>query len=257
MTRSIRERRTRSSAWRKTVLVAVVVATTALGLTGCSAINKAANAVKAVHNLVHGSAAIDQLTSKMQSSDTSAYDVTYVTTGSAPATVRFAVDPPHDFAFDDTTSTGEFQVLGGAAGVFECSRSSSGSSSAGAWSCVKAQGAEVDTDKLAYALYSGSYWIDFLKIYSVAAALHGVTISSATMSVNGFNLQCAVVVSGSKPNEQTSEVCVTSQGILGYVSVSARSADFEIQSFSPSPPASLFQIPAGATVSTLPTPTTS
>ncbi|MGO9582408.1 MAG: hypothetical protein ACLP36_06330 [Acidimicrobiales bacterium] len=255
MTRSIREGRTRSAAWRKTVLVAVVVATTALGLTGCSAINKAVNAAKAVHSLLHGSAAINQLTSKMQSSDTSAYDVTYVTTGSAPATVKFAVDPPHDFAFDDTTSTGEFQVLGATAGVFECSRSST-SSSAGAWSCVKAQGAEVDTDKLAYALYSGSYWIDFLKIYSVAAALHGVTISSATMSVNGFNLQCAVVVSGSKPNQQTSKVCVTSQGILGYVSVSAKSADFEIQSFSPSPPASLFQIPAGATVSTLPTTST-
>jgi len=242
---------------RNMIVVAAMVVPLALGLTGCSAINKAVNAVKAVHSLLHGSAAIDQLTSKMQSSDTSAYDVTYVTTGSAPATVKFALDPPHDFAFADTTSTGEFEVLGGSAGVFECSRSSSGSSSAGAWSCVKAQGAEVDTDKLAYALYSGTYWIDFLKIYSVAAALHGVTISSATMSVNGFNLQCAVVVSGNKPNQQTSKVCVTSQGILGYVSVSARSADFEIQSFSPSPPASLFQIPAGATVSTLPTPTTS
>jgi hypothetical protein len=115
----------------------------------------------------------------------------------------------------------------------------------------------VSTDKLMYALYSGSYWIDFLKIYSVAAALHGVTITSSTMSVNGFSLQCAVVVSGTKPNQTTSKVCVTSEGILGYVSVSAKSADFEIKSYSASPPASLFALPAGATVTTLPTTTTS
>jgi hypothetical protein len=50
---------------------------------------------------------------------------------------------------------------------------------------------------------------------------------------------------------------VTSEGILGYVSVSAKSADFEIKSYSASPPASLFALPAGATVTTLPTTTTS
>jgi len=37
-----------------------------------------------------------------------------------------------------------------------------------------------------YALYSGAYWIDFLKLYSAAAALQGVTIHSTSMSVNGF-----------------------------------------------------------------------
>ncbi|MGO8721892.1 MAG: hypothetical protein ACLQRM_03980 [Acidimicrobiales bacterium] len=255
MARSIDQRRTGSTTWRKAVLVAVVVGTAALGLTGCSALNKAVNVVKTVHNLMHGSAAINSLTSKIQTGDaTTSYDATWVTTGSSPATISYAATPPHDFAFVDTTSTGQLRLFAGSAGEYECNKQSA---SGDTWSCIKAQGAEINTDKLVYALYSGAYWIDFLKIYSVAAALHGVTITSSTMTVHGFNLQCAVVVSGTKPNQSTSEVCVTSQGILGYVSVSAKSADFEIKSYSTSPPSSLFEVPPGATVTTLPTTTTS
>jgi hypothetical protein len=104
-----------------------------------------------------------------------------------------------------------------------------------------------------YALYSGSYWIDFLRIYSAVAALHGVTIGSSTMSVNGFSLQCADVTSGSGKSATTSKWCVTSQGILGYVSVSQKSADFEIKSYTSSPAASLFALPAGSTITTIPT----
>jgi hypothetical protein len=232
-----------------------MVVTTALGLAGCSAVSKAVDVIKTVHNLMHGSAAINSLTGKIQTGDaTASYDATWVTTGSSPATISYAATAPHDFAFVDTTSTGQIRLFAGSAGEFECNKQAG---SAGTWTCIKAQGAAVNTDKLIYALYSGAYWIDFLKIYSVAAALHGVTITSSTMTVNGFNLQCAVVVSGTKPNQSTSKVCVTSQGILGFVSVSAKAADFEIKSYSTSPPSSLFQVPAGATVTTLPTTTTS
>jgi hypothetical protein len=252
----IRPGQTHRGNRRRTIAIAVVVVPLAFGLTSCSAVSKAINAVKTVHNMLHGSAAINSLSSKISSGDSSSYDVTYVTTGSAPATIHYAAQPPHDFAFDTTTSNGDLEIITNASGEFECNKSS-GSGSASTWTCLKLQGAEVSTDKLMYALYSGSYWIDFLKIYSVAAALHGVTITSSTMSVNGFSLQCAVVVSGTKPNQTTSKVCVTSEGILGYVSVSAKSADFEIKSYSASPPASLFALPAGATVTTLPTTTTS
>jgi hypothetical protein len=234
------------------VAVAAVVLPLALGLTGCSAITKAVNAVKTVHDILHGSAAINQLSSKISAGDSAAYDVSYVTTGSAPATINYAADPPTDFAIDDTTASGELRVFAGSAGQFECNRSGTAR-----WACDKTDYSGVNTSKMAYALYSGAYWIDFLKIYSAWAALHKVTVSQSTMTVNGFKLECAVVVSGTKPNQSTSEVCVTSQGILGYVSVAAKSADFEIKSYSPSPPASLFQVPPGATVTVITTTTTS
>lgn len=242
---------------RQVALSAVVIVTAAVGLGGCTALHKAVNAVKAVHNALHGDAAINSLTSKLKTSDTSAYEVTYVTTGSSPATIEYAASPPHGFAFDADTPNGRLDVFQGSAGQFACTKSSSGGSASASWSCLKIQGTEVDTYKAMYALYSGSYWIDFLKIYSAVAALHGVTITSSTMSVNGFSLQCALVKSGSGSNATTSTWCVTSQGILGYVSVSQKSADFEIKSYTSSPPASLFALPSGATISTIPTiPTT-
>jgi hypothetical protein len=244
---------TLSSGLSRTIVVAVMVVPLALGLTSCSSLNKAVNAVKTVHNMLHGSAAISSLSSKISAGDSAAYEVTYVTTGSSPATINYAADPPHDFAFDDTTSTGELRLFAGPAGQFECNRPKS----TGTWSCLETNVTGINTTKLMYALYSGSYWIDFLRIYSVAAALHGVTITSSTMTVNGFNLQCAMVVSGNKPNQTTSKVCVTSHGILGYVSVAAKAADFEIKSYSAFPSASLFSVPAGATVTTIPTSTTS
>lgn len=45
------------------------------------------------------------------------------------------------------------------------------------------------------------------------------------------------------------------QGMLGYVSVASDSTSFQITEYSSSPSASLFQLPPGATVTTLTTPT--
>ncbi|MFZ2058886.1 MAG: hypothetical protein WAV54_15890 [Acidimicrobiales bacterium] len=230
-------------ARRTTVLITIVVITSALGLTGCSII-------KATHNLLHGTAAIKSLTSKVKTGDMTHYEVTYVTTGSPATTIEYADAPPHDFAFDTTVAGQGVRFIQSSAGAFACTKSSSSGSGSGAgWSCLKLKGSQADTYRATYALYTGAYWIDFLKVYSTVAGLVGVSINSTSMTVHGFNLQCAVVTS--KKGTGTSKWCVTSQGILGYVSVSSGSA-FEIKSYSPSPPASLFQLPAGATVTTLP-----
>jgi hypothetical protein len=247
--------RAKRPARRRTLAVAAVVGAVALALTGCSAVTKAVNAIKTVHNIVHGDAAISSLNAKITTADTTAYEVTYETTGAAPVTTVYAAEPPHEFAFTTTVSGAHLDVFASSAGEYGCNRQSPSASSG--WTCLKLQGSEVDTYKLMYALYSGSYWIEFLKAYSAIAALNNVKVTSSTMSVNGFSLQCAVVVSGKAPNQSTSKVCVTSQGILGFVSVASKGADFEIKSYSSSPAASLFQLPAGATVTTIPTTTTS
>ena len=55
----------------------------------------------------------------------------------------------------------------------------------------------------------------------------------------------------------TSTICTTPQNILGYVKVAEGSTTFEITNYSGSPDASLFQLPPGATITTVPTtPTT-
>jgi hypothetical protein len=74
--------------------------------------------------------------------------------------------------------------------------------------------------------------------------------------VNGFPLSC-VVVNGGKQNPGTSTWCETSTGILAYVQAASNGTAFELKSYTTSPTSSLFALPAGATVSTIPpTPTT-
>jgi len=82
-------------------------------------------------------------------------------------------------------------------------------------------------------------------------ALAGDKVTQSTMTVNGFNLNCVDFNAGGALG--TSTICSTEQGILGYVKVASDSTSFEIQSYSTSPPASLFELPPGATVTTTPT----
>jgi len=63
--------------------------------------------------------------------------------------------------------------------------------------------------------------------------------------VNGFSMHCVDLFA---KGEGASTFCTTAQDVLGYVRVGAQSTSFEIKSYTSSPPASAFQLPAGATV---------
>ena len=97
-------------------------------------------------------------------------------------------------------------------------------------------------------MYTPSHWISFLKGVSLVAGLSGDKVTTSTMSLNGFDMNCVDLVA--KGVAGTSTICSTSQGILGYVSVASDSTTFEITSYSSSPAPSLFQLPPGATVTT-------
>jgi hypothetical protein len=111
----------------------------------------------------------------------------------------------------------------------------------------------VATQNQIFDFYTPAHWIAFLKGLSIAAGLAGDSVTSSSMTVNGFDLQCVDLKATGVPG--TSSICSTSQGILGYVRVASDSTSFEIKSYSASPPGSLFELPPGATV-TKPTATT-
>jgi hypothetical protein len=73
------------------------------------------------------------------------------------------------------------------------------------------------------------------------------------MSLAGQSLNC-VTWTGGTGSEATGEVCVTSQGALGYVKAidNGKTTTISLTSFSTSPPASDFSVPSGATVQTIP-----
>ena len=227
-----------------------LVAVAALA-TGCSEVGKIK---QAVHTAEGNKATIDSFSQNLQSTTTAPFEATYTTTGSSPATVVYAVDPSSGgLAFHETqTGSGasNVQVIVNSSGEYLCNQSGS----AGAWSCQMLSKADAATQNKIFDIYTPSHWINFLKGVSIVAGLAGDKVTTSTKSLNGFDMQCVDLVA--KGVAGTSTICSTSQGILGYVSVASDSTSFQITDYSSSPSASLFQLPPGATVTTLTTPNT-
>ena len=212
---------------------------------GCSVVSKVRNAV---HNVEGNKATIDSFTQNLQSGQSSPFEVTYTTTGSAPATVLYAVDPSSGGLAFHTTQTGanasNLQLIVNSSGEYSCTQSGSSA----AWSCQKLGKADAASQNQIFDLYTPAHWVDFLKGVSLVAGLAGDKVTSSTMSLNGFNMNCVDLVAHGVPG--TSTICSTSQGILGYVKVASDSTSFQITNYSSSPSPSLFQLPPGATVTT-------
>ena len=230
------------------VLVLLVVGALAAS---CSAVSKIK---QAVHTVEGNKATIDSFNQNLQSATNAPFEATYATTGTSPSTVVYAVDPSSGgLAFHDTqtgSTASNVQVIVNSSGEYLCNQSGS----AGAWSCQKLSKADAATQNKIFDLYTPAHWITFLKGVSLVAGLAGDKVTTSTKSLNGFDMQCVDLVA--KGVSGTSTICSTSQGILGYVSVASDSTSFQITDYSSSPAPSLFQLPRGATVTTLTTPTT-
>jgi len=238
-----------TSGWprlRRPGAIATLLALGVFGLSACSAIDKVKNAV---HDIRGNKATIDAFTTKLQSGGATTFEATYTTTGDNPATIVYAVQPPKGVAFDDapTGGTGDTtptHLVVNASGEYACTQASSG----GQWTCTKLGKADAADENNIFNFYTPAHWVTFLRDFSLAAGLAGDKVTSSTMSVNGFSMNCVDFRASGVPG--TSTICTTAQGILGYVKVAADSTSFEITKFSTSPPSSLFQLPSGATVTT-------
>jgi hypothetical protein len=229
----------------------VAVASLALGAAGLGACSALGKVRAVVHDIRGNQATIDAFNTKLQSGAATTFEATYVTTGSAPATIVYAVQPPTGVAFTDTPSGGTgdttpVHLVVNSSGEYACSEQTAG----GQWSCQKLGTADAATQNQIFNLYTPSHWITFLRDFSLAAGFAGDKVSSSTMTVNGFSMNCVDFVATGVTG--TSTICSTAQGILGYVHVASDATSFEIKDFSTSPPASLFELPPGATVTTAP-----
>ena len=123
-------RSTRSSVGpgllRNTAVPAAVVLLAVFGFSACSEIATVKNAVHAIGG---NEATIDAFSTTLQSGTATSFEATYVTTGSAPATIVYAVQPPEGVAFDDTPSGGSgdttpVHIVVNSSGEFACSQPS-------------------------------------------------------------------------------------------------------------------------------------
>jgi hypothetical protein len=216
--------------------VAVVILAAAVGLSGCSAV-KEANTIR--HDVDNNKATISAFTTQVKAGEATPFKATYITTGSSPATIVYAVKPPTGLAFSDTPSGStrtKVNLFVNSSGEYACSQ----------LQCQKLNPVKAATENKIFDFYTPAHWINFLKDFSLAAGFAGDKVTSSTMTVNGFTMSCVNFRATGIPGKST--ICSTAQGILGYVKIAGDKTRFEIKSFTASPPASLFQLPRGATV---------
>ena len=232
---------------RTTRAVAAALALGAFALTGCGVIKAAS---KIAHNVEGNKATIDAFTTKVQTGEAATFEATYVTTGGPPTTIVYAVQPPTGLAFKETPAgaNSSVDVIVNSSGEYSCSPPSSGSGTP--WSCQKLGAADAATENKIFEIYTPAHWTAFLKDFSLAAGLAGDKVTSSSMTINGFAMQCVDLTAPGVPGIST--ICTTAQDILGYVKVASDATSFEITSYTASPTASLFELPAGAQITTPP-----
>lgn len=241
-TGSVNQRATRATT---ILLVAMVFA--AFSLSACSVVKAVS---KVAHDIAGNKRTIDAFTTKVKSGEAVPFTATYVTTGSSPATIIYAVKPPNGLLFKDSPSNAigggginGFEVIVNPSGEYACTPPATSTSK---WMCQKLNPATASTENKIFDFYTPSHWVTFLQDFSLAAGFAGDKITSSSMSLNGFSMSCVDFQASGVPG--TSKICTTSQGILGYVKVASDSTSFEIKSFSSSPPNADFQLPQGAKV---------
>jgi hypothetical protein len=225
-------------------VVAVVLALSSFGLTGCSIVGAVR---KVAHDVSANRATINIFTAKLKSSAGTTFAATYITTGANPTTVVYAVKPPTDVAFRNSVTgsdnSGGLDLIVNSSGAYSCTPPAGTG-----WTCQKLGTVAAATRNQILDFYTPSHWVAFLKGFALAAGFAGDKVTTSTMSVNGFAMDCVdFVAAGIKG---TSTICSTSQGILGYVKVAQDSTTFEIKSYTSSPSPSLFVLPPGAKVTT-------
>jgi len=238
------------AARRAAAATAVALTLGGAGLAGCGVVSAVS---KVAHNVASNQATIDAFTGSLKSGETTPFEATYVTTGKAPTTIVYAVSPPEDLAFTETPSasgsTGvpTVRIVVTPAGEYACTpRSASGSGPA--WSCQKGKAANAATRNKILSFYSPAHWVAFLDGFALAAGFAGDSVTRSSLTVNGFSMHCVDFRAPGIPGMST--ICTTAQGILGYVKVAGDPTSFQLKAYSAAPPASLFELPPGARVTT-------
>jgi hypothetical protein len=168
----------------------------------------------------------------------------------------YAVQPPKGLSFSETqtgsaaasNAASHVDIIANSTGEYLCTPPSGSTTTT---SCEKASALDATDENQLLDFYTPAHWVNFLKGFSLAAGFAGDKVTTSTKTLNGYSMNCVDFVAAGEPG--TSTICTAQQGILGYVKVATDNTSFELKSFSASPPASLFQLPAGAKVTDLPT----
>src|SRR5664279_1097502 len=136
-------------------VAALGLAVGAFGVSGCSVVRK----VKTVaHDVKANKATMDTFTTKIKSGEGSTFEATYVTTGTSPREVVYAVAPPKGLAFKDSPTTGanagvpSIDIIVNPDGEFSCTPPAAGPN--GVWACTSQPAESAASQNAIFAFYT-------------------------------------------------------------------------------------------------------
>jgi len=197
------------------------------------------------------SSRLDALAGNVAAAQKSTFQAVYTSTaGGSTSTVTLAQSPPKQSFSTANGSGSTTSLINTGTTTYSCATGSGGAST-----CTSIGGGLASSALTGLInVYNGSAALSVLKVWqsSLAAHLAGVSLTFTEETIAGQPSTCA---HWSQSGDDAT-YCVTSTGVLARVESSGGSSggqNFELTSYTTSPPASAFAVPQGATVVTLPT----
>jgi len=243
------------SGWRR---VAIGAAVGLAGVAGaaCSSSSKSASST-AKTTVVSASASasagggeagqLRSLRSAVQSAKNATFKVTYTTTGGSAGsspTVTLEQKPPKSLF-----SSGGSVVINNGTATYYCSGSS------GQQTCITSTGTAPNPLASALQIYSGVATVALFQQWEsqLSAKLAGLSVTFSDQTFAGQASKCV----NWAYQGQSAKYCVTNSGILAFAGGARTSGagSFELSEYSTNVPDGDFNLPAGATVETIPSAT--
>jgi hypothetical protein len=197
------------------------------------------------------SSKLGALTGNVKAAQKSTFEAVYTSTsGGSTSTITLAQSPPKQLFSTTDASGSTTSLVNTGSTTYSCTADSGGSAT-----CTGIGGGLAGSALTSLiGVYNGSAALSVLKAWqsSIAAHVAGVSLAFSDETIAGQHATCAHWSHG---GDQTT-YCVTSAGVLARVQSSSGSSggqNFELTSYTTSPPASAFTIPQNATIVTIPT----
>jgi hypothetical protein len=246
-----------ATGYRAAAVIAGAVLLGGVCLAGCTGVtdgtltHAVASGKATIGHPAGGQAVIDSFTAKLQPRAATSFEVKYTTAGRTPREIVYAVRLPGELMFQDTTVNGRGRriVVNGSADYL-CR-----SPGHARWSCQKLDKAGAAAQNKIFGVYTAAHWLAFLKSFTHTpgfAKYHVTTFTTmgepaqtGRASAHPVGWKC---LDFSPPGTHgIAVICAIAPGILGLVTY--HTTTFMFESFDPSPPASLFRLPPGVTIS--------
>ena len=242
-----------TSSWRRAIVAGAVALSGAGLLAACGSSSSSSTTTTAGSGSSASTGAgggdvsskLNALTGNVKSAQKSTFQAVYTSTsGGTTSTITLAQSPPKQLFSSTDPSGSTTSLINTGTTTYSCSGGS------GSTTCTSiGGGAAAGALTSLISVYNGSAALSVLNSWQAVIASHvtGVSLTFTDETIAGQPSTCA---HWSHQGDQAT-YCVTSTGVLAKVE-SSGGQSFALTSYTHAPPASIFAVPQGATVVTLP-----